>query len=140
MKRPAVTTKLILSVIKVARGDVAKISSFKDAEEKAASTYATAAATGSSKLCAQIEQSGDLTSALIIEKADASFKNSVDIKQILTKCSLKKKLLFAFRTSGRQFYLEFDFAKSRWKWELDGNRFFFELVYGLACVKKTTGI
>ena len=73
------------------------------------STYATAAATGTTKLGAiiTISKPRDFSSILILENADPSYQNSADIKRILAECFPKKQLLFAFRTS-RHIHLEFE--------------------------------
>ena len=86
-------TAMMPSINRVAHGVVPKISSVKDAVEKMASTYATAAATGTTKLGVTITTSKprDLTSILIIENADPSYKNSAVIKRSFAKCFSKKK-------------------------------------------------
>ena len=85
-------TPMMPSINRIAHGVVPKISSVKDAVEKMASTYATAAATGTKKLGATITTSKlrDLSSLLIIEKADPSYKNSADIKRSFAKCFPRK--------------------------------------------------
>ena len=99
---------LLPSINKVAHGVVPKISSVKSAVEKMASTYATAASTGTSKAITQnatIER--DVTAVLLIENADPSFVNSTNIKHSFSKAFPKKKLMYAFRTTRGHIHLEF---------------------------------
>ena len=102
-------TAMMLSINRIAHGVVPKISSVKDAVKKKASTYATAAATGTMDLGATIttSKSRDSPSILIIENADRSYKNSADIKRSFAEFFPKKKLLFAYRTSRENPHLEF---------------------------------
>ena len=78
-------TAMMPSITKKAHGVVSKISSVKDSVEKIDSTYA--AATGSTKLSTIIKTSipRDISSILIIEKADPPYKNKTDIKRSFSK-------------------------------------------------------
>ena len=84
-------TAMMPSITKIAHGVVSKIRSVEGAEEKMASTYATAAVTGSTKIGTIIETSipHDISSTLIIENADPSNKKSADFKQSFSICFTK---------------------------------------------------
>ena len=94
-------TAMMPSIKKLAHGVVPKISSVKDAVEKMASTYATAAAIENTKLGTITKTSipRDISSILLIEIADLSYKNSGDIKRSFSKCFPKKKIAVWFQNN-----------------------------------------
>ena len=106
-------TAMVPSINKITHGVVPKISSVKDAVEKMASTDATAAATGTTKLGAikTTSKLRNLSPLLIIENADLSYKNSANIKRSFAKCFPKEKLLFALSTTRGHIRLEFESVK-----------------------------
>ena len=81
-------TAMVPLINEIAQGFLPKINSVKDVVEKMFSTYATAAATGSTKLGNIIKTSipRDISSILIFESADPSYKISADIKRSFSKC------------------------------------------------------
>ena len=102
-------TAMMPSINKIAHGVVSKISSVIGASEKMASTYATAAATESTKLGTMFKTSKPrvISSIRMIENADPSYQNSADIKRSFSNCFSKKKLLYASRTTTAHIHFEF---------------------------------
>ena len=94
-------TAMMPSINKIAHGAVPNIRSVRDAVKKMASTYATAAATGSTKLGTIIKTSipRDISSIRIIEIADSSNKNSADVERRFCKCFSKKNFAVCFQNN-----------------------------------------